>query len=218
MFCEHIHKYGTLASCHPCRVLVESIQRIKELKFDVKNTKPFEEMKRWEIGKRAWEQQYAEWKQSRNPQGLQYTLPPLYPEHPTDNKLPLYMHIDKPHTSARRSRLRFDRAQLNASRNRLGWKEESRMCSKHPHLIEHVQHVLAGCTRYSNERADLILAMSQITLSRAAKEYIKVTPLEKVVMLPESVPNVSPYNMKRLHHVTGKFIRQVFRIRKLNTF
>ena len=196
---------------YSCRVIVDSIKLIPALKFLPSDPSVFQALSRPTIKTLAWEQQYAHWQRTRS----QHTLPPQYTSDPVSVKeLPPYMHYDTPMSSARRSRLRFDRALLNASRVRLGFKEqESPECDQcSMKQDETVSHVIAVCPLYAETRRALLSSLSKLRLSIDAQAYIKDEEegITRVVVTPERIPKVSKSNLRKIHRRTAKYINELY--------
>lgn len=204
----------TLSPSHPCNVLVNSINKISALDFNWRNTQKFEQMARGEIRKRAFERMVAVWRVTLNPEQKTYTLPPLYADRDVKEKeMPRYTQLDIPTVTSKRSRLRADRAKLNASLHRLGYKGVTPFCDACKDAHETVEHVLAVCPLYSRPRKTLMFSLNRLKLSDEAKDYIKTTSIHRIVLAPEFITKVSPSNMKQLHKSTGKFILAVHKLR-----
>lgn len=220
MFHSHLSQYRSLSEDHPCRVIVESIKTVPAFKFFPSTPSVFSRLSRSTLKTLAWEQQYATWQASRTTNNTQHTLPPQYTPEPVSVKeLPPYMHYDRPMASARRSRMRLDRALLNASCVRLGYKNQlyswcdhcSEKCSMHE--VETVSHVLAVCPLYAGARLALTTSLSKLRLSSVARSFIDQAGIARVVLMPERIPQVSKSNMRRIHRRTAKYINTLYSTR-----
>ena len=156
MFRDHLANYSSLSPTHPCCVIVESIKQVPSLLFLCADQTQFLEVPRKQIRETVWKHQYEQWQTTLNPHKQPYTLPPLYAKNTINmTTLPQHMHLDNPRTASRRSRLRLDRAKLNASMVRLGYKGMSSLCECNMSTSETVTHVLAECPCYVEQRRAL---------------------------------------------------------------
>ena len=220
MFRSHLSRFRSLSSSHPCRIIIDSIKKVPAFKFMATRPSVFESLSRSTLKTLAWEQQYNTWKETLTTKNTPHTLPPQYTPEPVSVKeLPPYMHHDRPMASARRSRLRLGRAQLNASRNRLGYKDQLHSWCDHclekrsVHVYETVSHVLAMCPLYEGARLVLTTSLSKLRLSSAADSYISEVGIDRVVLTPERIPQISKSNLRKVHRRTAKYINAVYNTR-----